>query len=63
MTQEEYDLFMDLYQRTNTVTGGNQEIADIIKEECAAFFDGQKTAEQTAKLIQDRVSLYVMEQG
>ena len=63
MTQEEYDLFMDLYQRTNTVTGGNQEIANIITEECAAFFDGQKTAEQTARLIQDRVSLYVMEQG
>ena len=29
----------------------------------AAFFDGQKTAEETAKIIQDRVSLYVAEKG
>ena len=52
LTQEEYDLFMRVY-----------EINNIITEETAAFFDGQKTAEETAKIIQDRVSLYVAEKG
>ena len=35
---------------------------DLVLEECADFFSGAKTAEQTASLIQDRVSTYVNEQ-
>ena len=41
----------------------NQAINTIIEEECQAFFAGQKTAEETARLIQDRAGLYVFEQG
>ena len=63
LTQEEYDLFMRVYENCNSVTAYNQEINNIITEETAAFFDGQKTAEETAKIIQDRVSLYVAEKG
>lgn len=29
----------------------------------AAFFAGEKTAEETAQLIQNRVQLYMAEQG
>lgn len=36
-------------------------IMDIIKEEIDPFFAGTKGAEETAKVIQDRVSLYVAE--
>jgi len=35
---------------------------NIINEEIQTFMNGTKTAEQTASLIQDRVSLYVNEQ-
>lgn len=63
LTQEDYDKFMELYQSCNTFSSYNQEILDIINEETAAFFDGQKTAEETARLIQNRVSLFVAEQG
>ena len=63
MTQEEYDAFMRLYESCNSVTAYNQEINNIISEETAAFFDGQKTAEETASLIQNRISLYINEQG
>lgn len=60
-TQEEYDTFMDIYERTQSVYSYDTDMMDIITEECAAFFAGQKTAEETASLIQNRVSLYVAE--
>lgn len=63
MSQEAYDGFMELYNRTEMVRAYNQEVSDIILQECKAFFAGQKSAQETAKLIQDRVSLYVMEQA
>lgn len=63
MTQEDYDKFMQLYEACNSIYSSNDTVYALILEEVAAFFDGQKTAEETAKIIQDRVSLYVMEQG
>ena len=63
MTQEEYDTFMRLYEACNSVYTYNEEVFNIIQQEVEPFFAGQKTAEETAKLVQDRVSLYVMEQG
>ena len=63
MNEEEYDLFMELYEKTNALSGTNEDIAAIITEECEPFFAGEKTARDTAALIQDRVSLYVFEQG
>lgn len=38
-------------------------VFDIIEEETESFFAGQKTAKETAQLIQSRVSIYVSEQG
>ena len=63
LTQEEVDLFMEIYEACENFYSYDQDITNLISEEAAAFFDGQKTAEETAKLIQDRVSLYVMEKG
>ncbi len=63
LSQEEYDMFMELYRSCKSVSSYNQNIWDIISSEVGAYFDGQKSAEETARLIQSRVSLYVMEQG
>ncbi|MGN0979571.1 MAG: hypothetical protein ACI4PT_04490 [Candidatus Avoscillospira sp.] len=63
LTQEEYDAFMQLYESCNSIYSYDEAILNIIKEEIEPFFDGQKTAEETARLIQNRVSLYVAEQG
>lgn len=63
LTQEEYDLFMKLYEGIETVKSSNSSIEAIIMQECEAFYAGQKTVEETAQLIQNRVSLYVAEQG
>lgn len=61
MTQQELDTFMDLYNNTNSIVSYDQEIYDLITAQTEAFFNGQKTAEETAKLIQSSVSLYVFE--
>lgn len=62
-TQEEIDGFDTLLQ--NAVPAGsnsvNEEIQNIISEETGAFFDGQKTAEATADVIQNRVQIYMKE--
>ncbi len=39
----------------------DSSIIDIIVEEAAPFFEGQKTAEQAAEIIQSRVQIYVNE--
>lgn len=61
MTQEELDSFMTLYNNISSTYAYNQEIYDLITDQTEAFFNGQKTAEETAKLIQSSVSLYVFE--
>lgn len=63
MEQAAYDQFLELYERCTCVSTANDAVSEIIAQEAEPFFAGQKTAEQTAKLIQDRVSLYVFEQG
>jgi multiple sugar transport system substrate-binding protein len=35
----------------------------IVQEEVTAFFTGDKSAEETAKIIQNRVSIYLSEQS
>lgn len=37
-------------------------IIDIVKEQAAAYFAGQKSAEETAKLIQSKANIYINEQ-
>ena len=41
----------------------DETVMSIIREEAAAFLAGQRTAEETARLVQSRVSLYVSEQA
>ncbi len=62
MTQEEKDEVMDLINNTTRIFTYDESLYEIIFDETAAFFAGQKTAEDTAKNVQSRVSLYVNEQ-
>ena len=48
------------YQSTN-MPNYDQKVQDIITEEAAAFFNGQKSAEDVSKIIQSRVTIYVKE--
>ena len=60
-TQEDVDYMENLLSEANVYIGTDQKIISIVQEETTAFLTGQKTAETTAQLIQDRVSTYLNE--
>ena len=39
----------------------NEDIINIVNEEMDAFFTGQKSAQEVAKIIQNRAQIYVNE--
>lgn len=47
---------------TTRVYVRDQAISDIVQEQIEAFFAGQRSAEEVAKLIQSKASIYVNEQ-
>jgi hypothetical protein len=51
----------DIMDNIGGVIRTDTELMKIIEEETAAFFAGSKTAEECAKLIQNRASTYVAE--
>ena len=63
MTQEQYDTVNGLIEKTNRIMRYDQSLMEIISDETGAFFAGEKTAEETAKHIQNRVQLYMAESG
>lgn len=60
-TQEEYDQIMELYNSITSIYEYDDKIFDIVNEVAASYFNGDKTVEDTANLIQSRVELYVNE--
>ncbi len=62
MTQEHLDTFMDLYNNVHTVYDSNEAVFEIINEESQYFFADQRSVDDVASMIQNRVSLYVAEQ-
>ncbi len=63
MTQEQYDTVKALIAATHQIMRYDDSLTEIINDETGAFFAGEKTAEETAQLIQNRVQLYMAEQG
>lgn len=61
ITQEYVDIVMNFLKSLNQVVRYDNSMLDIINEETAAFFAGSKSAAETAKIIQNRVSIYVSE--
>ena len=63
LTREQADRFLALLEIVEAMPGSSTEIFQIVNDEAAAFFAGERSAEDTAKVIQTRVSLYLSEQG
>ena len=63
MTQEQTDQILDLINATTAVYGYDESILNIISDEAAAYFAGEKSLDDTANMIQSRVNLYVAEQS
>ena len=60
-SEVQMDRFWKLYEATEQVSGRNDALLDIVMEEADVYFAGDKTLDETAKLIQNRVQLYVNE--
>ena len=60
-TQEEIDGIRHLIESARPLSWESEEIYAIIGEESASYFAGQKSADETAKIIQSRVQIYVSE--
>ena len=60
-TQEEVDEMLNFIESVDRLAYYNQDILDIIQEETAPFFSGQKSAEEVAHIIQSRVQIFVNE--
>ena len=62
VTQEQYDAVMALIDSTTSFVDYDQNVLNIISDEAAGYLAGSKTLEETTRLIQSRVSLYIQEQ-
>ena len=60
-TQEQVDRIREMIDTAQPRARGNQKISEIISEEAQAYFDGQKSAEDVAALVQNRVQTYLNE--
>lgn len=61
LTQEQVDDFKTLIDGASVGGTYDDDIANIIEEEVGAYFSGDKTAEDVAALIQNRVTIYLGE--
>lgn len=61
-TQEEVDAVRGLIASAEKLSGStNEQLVNIITEESEPFFKGQKSAADTAAIIQNRIQIYVNE--
>lgn len=60
-TEEEVQYTRELIESASKVQATDSKIMEIIREEAQPFFQGQKSAEEVADIIQRRVQLYMDE--
>lgn len=60
-TQAQYDQLMKLYNSTNRVYDYDTDITSVLQEIAGSYFNGDRTAQEAAELIQNRIQLYVNE--
>jgi hypothetical protein len=61
LTEDESDYLWEIIQ-ASSVTRLDGKLWEIIKDEAEYYFAGEKTVEETSKVIQNRVSTYLSEQ-
>lgn len=65
LTQEQADQLWEAITGASSLMqgfGGNNSIIDIVTEQAAAYFAGQKSVDEVAKLVQSKANIYVNEQ-
>ncbi len=61
ITDEEYNMALEYISKCTIPADYNQTLYNILMEEYEAFAAGDKTAEECAEIIQNRVSIYLSE--
>ncbi|MGE6663808.1 extracellular solute-binding protein [Paenibacillus xylanexedens] len=61
VSDEQFAVFKQMVQSADQYVDLDVKVLSIVGEESVAFFSGQKTAEEVAKLIQNRVTTYLNE--
>lgn len=61
VTQEEADNIWKVISRIGGVMSYNEQLMNIVTEEAAPYFEGQKSVDEVADIIQSRVKIYVNE--
>ncbi len=61
LTKGESDKVLDFVKRVNRIGGYDTSLVNIVSEEAALFFAGEKTAQEAAAIIQSRAKIYVNE--
>ena len=62
ITQDEADQITALVNSVTRTMSYDQNLLNIISEEAAFYFSGEKTVDQTADIIQSRMTIYINEQ-
>ena len=60
-TEEEVEILRGLIAVAEPAPAANDEINNIISEEAEAFYQGQKSVDDVAQVIQSRAQIYVSE--
>lgn len=63
LTKEQVDSIYNYVSFINKRMSYDTSLLDIIKEEAAYFFEGDKTVDEVAEIIQGRIQLYMDEKG
>ena len=61
-TEEEIQKIEEIINNTDRFYSEDPAIFDIVKKQIDAFYSGQRSAEDVAKLIQSQARIYVNEQ-
>lgn len=61
LTEKQAETARSLAESVDTLVEINQGLMEIVFNESQAFFSGQKTAQETAKLIQSKAGIYLSE--
>jgi ABC-type glycerol-3-phosphate transport system substrate-binding protein len=63
LTQAQVDQVLALIDSVTGITDWNESLMEILREDASNFFNGRNSAQDTARIIQSRVSRLVSEQS
>jgi len=63
ITDDDIEYIKEFLSHFNKLSDSDEDVQNIIREECEKLMNGETTAEKCAEMIQNRVSIYLSEQS